>query len=250
MRRVVALVVLVGALLVVPAAGAKVLLVGTYHGVRGKYSSLQAAVNAARPGDWILLGPGDYKTTSSRHPQGRADEAAGVLVTKPDIWIVGMNRNSVIVDGTKSGPACSRSAADQNLGPKVKGKPQGLNGIMVFKANNVDIENLTVCNFLGGAGDAGNEVWWNGANGSGQIGGHGMWGSYLSATSTFYNSEHTAAPRAIRDLLEQRQRRRVDSHLHEQLQRLGLLHRRLRGSVQPDDQRRVGAVQRARVLGH
>ena len=50
MRRVVALVVLVGALLVVPAAGAKVLLVGTYHGVRGKYSSLQAAVNAALPG--------------------------------------------------------------------------------------------------------------------------------------------------------------------------------------------------------
>ena len=69
MRRVVALVVLVGALLVVPAAGAKVLLVGTYHGVRGKYSSLQAAVDAAQPGDWILLAPGDYKTTSSRHPQ-------------------------------------------------------------------------------------------------------------------------------------------------------------------------------------
>ena len=79
----------------------------------------------------------------------------------------------------------------------MKGKPQGLNGIMVFKANNVDIENLTVCNFLGGAGDAGNEVWWNGANGSGKIGGHGMWGSYLSATSTFYNSEHTAAQYGI-----------------------------------------------------
>ena len=197
MRRVVALVVLVGALLVVPAAGAKVLLVGTYHGVRGKYSSLQAAVDAAHPGDWILLAPGDYKTTSSQHPRGRADEAAGVLVTKPDIWIVGMNRNSVIVDGTKSGPACSTSAADQNLGPKVKGKAQGLNGIMVFKANNVDIENLTVCNFLGGAGDAGNEVWWNGANGSGKVGGHGMWGSYLTATSTFYNSEHTAAEYGI-----------------------------------------------------
>ena len=75
-----------------------------------------------------------------------------MLVTKPDIWIVGMNRNSVIVDGTKSGPACSRSAADQNLGPKVKGKPQGLNGIMVFKANNVDIENLTVVQLPGRRG--------------------------------------------------------------------------------------------------
>ena len=58
MRRVVALVVLVDALLVVPAAGAKVLLVGTYHGVRGQYKSIQAAVDAARPGDWILIAPG------------------------------------------------------------------------------------------------------------------------------------------------------------------------------------------------
>ncbi|HTX07152.1 MAG TPA: hypothetical protein VME22_00995 [Solirubrobacteraceae bacterium] len=198
MRRVVlVLALLASALVVVPAAGAKVLLVGTYHGVHGKYSSLQAAVDAAHPGDWILLAPGDYKTTSSQHPRGRADEAAGVLVTKPDIWIVGMNRNSVIVDGTKSGPACSTKAADQNFGPKVKGKAQGLNGIMVFKAKNVDIENLTVCNFLGGAGDAGNEIWWNGANGSGKIGGHGMWGSYLTATSRFYNGETTAAQYGI-----------------------------------------------------
>ena len=38
------------------------LRVGTYHGIRGQYRSIQAAVNAARPGDWILVGPGDYKT--------------------------------------------------------------------------------------------------------------------------------------------------------------------------------------------
>jgi pectin methylesterase-like acyl-CoA thioesterase len=187
MRRVVVLAVVASALVMAPVAGAKVLLVGTYHGVRGKYSSIQAAVDAARSGDWILVAPGDYKTTSSRHPRGRADESAGVLVTKPHIWIVGMNRNTVIVDGTKSGPACSTSAADQNLGPKLKGKAQGLNGIMVWKAANVSVENLTVCNFLNGSGDAGNEIWWNGGDGGGKVGGHGMWGSYLTATTKFYN---------------------------------------------------------------
>ena len=35
---------------------------GTYKGIAGQYKSIQAAVNAAKPGDWILVGPGDYKT--------------------------------------------------------------------------------------------------------------------------------------------------------------------------------------------
>ena len=38
-----------------PAAGARVLRVGTYHGVRGQYKSIQAAVDAAKPGDWVLI---------------------------------------------------------------------------------------------------------------------------------------------------------------------------------------------------
>ena len=42
---------------------------------------------------------------------------------------------------------------------------------MVWKANNVWVQNMTACNFLGGAGDAGNEFWWNGGDGSGKIGG-------------------------------------------------------------------------------
>jgi len=40
------------------AAAPHVLLVGTYHGIAGGYTSIQAAVNAAKPGDWILVGPG------------------------------------------------------------------------------------------------------------------------------------------------------------------------------------------------
>src|SRR5579863_4440851 len=98
-------------------AAARVLLVGSYHGVAGKYTTIQAAVNAAKPGDWILIGPGDYKTSSSEAPKGGAQFPAGVLVTKSGIFIRGMNRNTVIVDGTKPGtPACSRSAAAQNYG--------------------------------------------------------------------------------------------------------------------------------------
>ena len=53
------------------AANAKVLRVGTYKGVRGQFKSIQAAVDAAKPGDWILVGPGDYK----EHVQPRAEGA-------------------------------------------------------------------------------------------------------------------------------------------------------------------------------
>src|SRR5882672_2392172 len=168
------------------AASARVLLVGTYKGIHGQYQTIQSAVDAAHPGDWILIGPGDYKTRSSRAPAGRSDTAAGILITTPRVYVRGMNRNTVVVDGTKSGPACSRARRDQNLGPHGKGGADGLNGIMVWKAANVWVQNLTACNFLSGHGNAGNEIWWNGGDGSGKIGGHGYVGSYLSATSTFY----------------------------------------------------------------
>jgi hypothetical protein len=175
------------------AASAKVLLVGTYKGVPGQFASLQAAVNAAKPGDWILIGPGDYKTSSSRHPAGRSDLATAILISKRNLHIRGMNRNTVIIDGTRKGPACNGKAKYQDFGPGRK----GLNGILVWKADNVWVQNLTSCNFLGGKGDTGNEIWWNGGDGSGAIGGWGFNGSYLSATSTFFRSEKTAAKYGI-----------------------------------------------------
>ena len=45
---------------------------------------------------------------------------------------------------------------------------------MVWKAADVWVQNLTACNFLSGKGEAGNEIWWNGGDGSGKIGGHGQ----------------------------------------------------------------------------
>jgi hypothetical protein len=189
--------VVVALALLASGASAKVLRVGTYHGIKGQYSSIQAAVAAAKPGDWILIAPGDYKTKVGQRVPGRSDLAAGVLITKANLRIRGMNRNSVIVDGTKSGSACSRSASAQNLGPKTSKGHLGLNGIMVWKADNVWVQNLTSCNFLSGTGDSGNEIWWNGGDGSGKIGGWGYTGSYLNATNTFYRNNGTAAQYGI-----------------------------------------------------
>jgi hypothetical protein len=183
------------------AAGARVLRVGSYHGIRGQYQTVQAAVKAAHAGDWILVGPGDYKTAPSAisSPKGYTKFPAGVLITKARVHIRGMNRNTVIIDGTKPGSAvCSRKGSAQNFGYAVKGsKASGVNGLMVWKAPDVSIDNLTACNFLGGSQDAGNQIWWNGGAGSGNVGGYGFEGSYLNATSTYFKTEATAATYGI-----------------------------------------------------
>ncbi len=195
-RAVVAALAICGAAAIAQTASASVLLVGTYKGIRGKYSSIQTAVNAAKPGDWVLIGPGDYRTTTSQAPKDAPDSSAGVLITVRGLWLRGMNRNTVIVDGTKRGSApCSRQTSAQNFGPPAPdgSGPMGLNGIMMWKADNVWVQNLTACNFLNGTGTAGNEIWWNGGDASGQIGGWGFYGSYLNATSTYFGGESTAA---------------------------------------------------------
>jgi hypothetical protein len=197
-RAVVRSLVCCGLLALPCSAGARVLRVGTYKGIRGQFRSIQAAVDAARPGDWILIGPGDYKEHSGRAPKGRADTTAGVLITTPGIYLRGMNRNTVIVDGTRPGSAaCNRRESDQGLGPRGGGGRLGLNGVLVWKAADVWVQNMTVCNYLHGTGDTGNEIWWNGGDGEGKIGGHGYLGSYLTATSTFFNNEETAAQYGI-----------------------------------------------------
>ncbi len=197
-----------------PSASARVLLVGTYKGVSGRYSSIQAAVNAAHRGDWILVAPGDYHEQDDLDSLPTATQAGngdmgGVVISTPDLHLRGMNRNTVIVDGTKPGsPPCSSRPSDQDLGvlapgagssdtptsdanaygtSKQAGKAYGRNGIVVWKADDVEIDNLTVCNFLTGAGDAGNQIWWNGGDGSGKIGLRRYTGMYLTATSSYYS---------------------------------------------------------------
>jgi hypothetical protein len=121
------------------------------------FKTIQAAVNASKSGDYVLIEPGVYY------------EAVNVTSAQSGIWIRGMNRNRVIVDG-------------QN-------KPG--NGIEVFKANDVWVENLTVRNFDTSSScpveSCGNEVWWNGGGDSGKVGAHGWFGSYLTTYDTGLN---------------------------------------------------------------
>jgi hypothetical protein len=166
---------------VAPAHGAtpKVLRVGTYKGIAGTYSSVQKAVLAAHAGDWVLVGPGDYKENG----YAGAEEPAGVLITTPGLHLRGMDRNKVIIDGTKPGsPACSNKKTDQIVTTK------GRNGVMVLKVDGSYVENLTACNYLTGSnGGEGNEIWWNGGDGSGKIGMGSFWGDYLTGTSSYSN---------------------------------------------------------------
>jgi hypothetical protein len=182
-------------------ATAHVLLVGTFHGVKGGYTSIQAAVNAARPGDWVLVAPGDYHEgddlVAGTHAYAEGG-FGGVLIRTAKLHLRGMSRSGVVVDGTRPGAtACSASPADQEFGPTVGGSPAGRNGIVVFKASGVSVENLTVCNFLSGSQDSGNGIWWNGGDDSGKIGLTGYHGGYLTATTTYFGTETQAATYGI-----------------------------------------------------
>jgi hypothetical protein len=180
----------------------KVLLVGTFDGRAGQYRSIQSAVNAAKPGDWILVAPGDYhEDDDAKSAPTNTDEGGfgGVVVTTSNLHIRGMNRNTVVVDGTKAGSSrCSSAPSAQDFGAiGSDGKALGRNGIVAFKASGVSIENLTACNFLAGTGASGNEIWWDGGADTGKIGLHGYKGDYLTATSTYFGGESTAAQYGI-----------------------------------------------------
>jgi hypothetical protein len=122
------------------------------------YSTIQAAVDATvkNRGDWVLIEPGVY------------EEEVHVTSAHANIHIRGMNRNSVILNG-------------ENIS-----NPNGANGILVEKTNNVWIENMTAHDFRRAEPDGknGNDFWWTGGDDSGKLGAKGWWGSYLTAYDT------------------------------------------------------------------
>ena len=177
------------------------LYVGSYDNVTTPpaqtFSTIQAAVNAAKSGDWIFIAPGDYHEDddgSITGPNSVTDRGwyGGVLIKTKGIHLIGVNRNSVIVDGTlpdmldEAGP-CSPNEDDQNFGPDAR----SVRTASWCWADDVSIDNLTVCNYLNGtnpASNSGNEIWWNGGDGTGKVGLKEYEGSYLTATSTYFQS--------------------------------------------------------------
>ena len=178
-----------------PASADRVLRVGTYHGIRGEFSDIQAAVNAAHPNDWILVAPGDYHEHTTLKPSGAHGDdraGAGVLIEKAGLWLRGMNRNTVWIDGTKAGSRrCSNAESSQDLGPlDSAGNPGGRNGVLIYKAPGVIVENLSVCNFLTGSMGGGNQIWWDGGASTGTQSSLGVWwGSYLTATNSYFKDD-------------------------------------------------------------
>ena len=78
-----------------------VLTVGTYKGHKGQFTTIQAAVNAAHEGDWILVAPGDYKESNdlAAAPTNVANGGfAGVLVTTSNLHIRGLSRSGVVIE--------------------------------------------------------------------------------------------------------------------------------------------------------
>jgi hypothetical protein len=104
---------------------------GTTRFVPQDYPTIQAAVDAAGPGDLVLIDRGVYLEE--------------VEVTTPGLTIRGVDRNEVIIDGEFQRP----------------------NGVEVFFADGVAVENLTVRNATG------NGFFWTGVR--------GYRGSYLTA---------------------------------------------------------------------
>ncbi len=95
------------------------------------FDTIQAAVDHAKPGGMVLIGPGIYPES--------------VTVTTPYLTIRGLDRDRTIIDGGF----------------------ERANGVQVFAADGVAIENLTARNnLLDGFS-------WNGV--------HGYWGRYLTA---------------------------------------------------------------------
>ena len=178
------------------------LLVGTFNGHAGQYTTIQAAVNAAQPGDWILVAPGDYHERDDESgPQSylSAGGFGGVLITKSNVHLRGMDRNSVVVDGTKAGrESMQREGERPGLRDRGRGRQaqRAQRHRRVEGRRRLDRQPHRV-QLLGGRPPSGNEIWWNGGDGSGKIGLTGYEGSYLTATSTAFVNEDTAAQYGI-----------------------------------------------------
>ncbi|HEV3229981.1 MAG TPA: hypothetical protein VGY97_10935, partial [Solirubrobacteraceae bacterium] len=110
------------------------------------------------------------------------------VITKPDIHLRGMDRNGVMLDGTKPGaPECSAVDSAQDFGPNdANGKPAGRDGVIVYRTSGVSVENLSACNFLTGDMGGGDVLWFDGGASTGTQNMNAWRGAYLTASSTYF----------------------------------------------------------------
>ena len=130
-----------------PAARPKVLRVGRFEGKKGKYNTIQAAVDAAKAGDWILIGPGDYKEAETRDdPGGEGGDGAGRRCSSPSraCTSAGWTAMAVMIDGTKPGsPRVPAGPKRPDFGSAdAEGTCPGNNGVVVYKARGVSAAEL------------------------------------------------------------------------------------------------------------
>lgn len=119
---------------------------GTVRSVPDVHPTIQNAVDAAEPGDLVLIAPAP-RTPEHLAEDGRYVYREQVDVATPRITIRGTDRNAVIIDGEHQRPL----------------------GINVTGADGVAVENLTVRNTTG------NGIYWTGVT--------GYRGSYLTSSN-------------------------------------------------------------------
>ena len=206
------LLVLLFVVLAPASAGARVLRVGSFHGIPGPFKSIQEAVDAAKRGDWVLVGPGDYHERGDRihNPHGDVPPS-GVLIRQNRLHLRGMSRNRVIVDGTKPSARkpCSKNKAKQDFGVSLERRASW--AATASSSTRPTASRSTTsppATSSRRSGNIGNEIWWNGGDGIGQDRPSApSRARYLNATSTFYNGDRHR--RGLRDLLQQLERPRA-----------------------------------------
>jgi len=110
-----------------------------------------------------------------RRPSHRAARPAGGQLPRRGRRLLHPRRPS-----TPPIPATGSSSAPEHTGRPGRPRPGGSSPAL-------ESTNLTVCNFLSGSHGNGNEVWFNGGDGSGTIGMGSFRGAYLTTSSTFFD---------------------------------------------------------------
>ena len=236
--------------------GPAVLLVGTYHGKAGQYRSIQAAVDAAAarrldPRRAGRLPRDDDAHVTSADAAGHGRPRRRGRAHRRICTSAGMNRDTRHRrrhQGRRVRPRAAPLRSTRTSARSSTARPRVATGSSCGRPNDVSIENLTACNFLGGAGDSGNEIWWNGGDGSGKIGLTGYTGAYLTGHSTYFGTEDDGGP--VRHLLvELAGPGQLERDLRLQHERLGHVRRRLPPALRRHHRPRLDGEQRPRLLG-